>query len=1040
MPESTESTREQDPETLLRRNSEGATLRGVTGSESGIRDDAPVVAVPDHELLCCVGRGSYGQVWLARNVMGTYRAVKIVERASFQNARPFDREFNGILKFEPLSRAHPGMVDILQVGRTPNCFYYVMELADDVATGQQIDPLHYTPKTLRTELDAHGRLPFERCLQLALALTDALGHLHAHGLIHRDIKPSNIIFVHEQPKLADIGLVAEQSDAKSFVGTEGFIPPEGPGTAQADLYSLGKVLYELATGKDRHDFPELPTFTDDGSTSDAGLIELNAVILKACQPDPKQRYASVAAMRDDLLLLQGGKSVKRSQALERRLAWARRITALSALIILGTIVALLFFQRQAQQEAAQARRESALRSRAEASELAARRNLYSADMNLAFRALDEGNRGQVVQKLEDWRPLSGEPDLRGWEWRYLFEQCRGDELATLGGHSNTVDVVQFLPDGQTLAAITWDGVVELWDTATRTLKASTAFGTRLDGLSVSPDGLRIAVSQHEGGIRLLDAGTLEVRFQIETGQTADMVRFSPDGRLLAWAGTEGTVVVYDPEGKREIRRFETYRMQHRGWKWPLSFSPDGRLLVFGRVPPEMSTSWATELAVWDLRDDKEIVHWGSPKGGILEAEFSPDGKRVAAGFIDEPGRGGRLVVWDLSQAAPIFDQILDSFWVGCVSFSPDGTLLAAACRGQNLQLFDTSTWQRIATFEGHDSEVYWVAFSPDNRVLASGSKDRKIKLWDSRLHPSHGIVWDIASHDVGSLLLGGDGVRLLNLEPRQNFGRILNSLTFEFIGPAFDLREDFNSLRLSPDGRFVALGRTNGMVDLWDVTTGRLGTVISQANRGLGVLCFSPGSDRLAVFGPTNQILVWEVNSRTLLSTFSRRPGVIMTAAFSPNANILAIGFDEGSVQVCELSRLEFAEFRTGHPDHIAGIKFSHDGRSMATTGLDGTIRLWSSTDWRLMATLSGQLTGFKSMAFTPDDRRLAAGGEGGIRLWDMSQIQPREVGMLRTPGVVVMQLAFLKDGNTLVSVDNQAVRVWRAPTLSEMDHYSISK
>ncbi|HRI16812.1 MAG TPA: hypothetical protein PLX89_27790, partial [Verrucomicrobiota bacterium] len=75
---------------------------------TGIHDDAPLIVIPDHQLVVCVGRGSYGQVWLARNVMGTYRAVKIVERASFQNARPFEREFNGILKFEPLSRAHPG--------------------------------------------------------------------------------------------------------------------------------------------------------------------------------------------------------------------------------------------------------------------------------------------------------------------------------------------------------------------------------------------------------------------------------------------------------------------------------------------------------------------------------------------------------------------------------------------------------------------------------------------------------------------------------------------------------------------------------------------------------------------------------------------------------------------------------------------------------------------------------------------------------------------------------------------------------------------
>src|SRR5207247_1439740 len=71
-------------------------------------------------------------------------------------------------------------------------------------------------------------------------------------------KPSNIIFVSGVPKLADIGLVTEADTTLSYVGTEGYIPPEGPGAAQADIFSLGKVLYEISTGQDRRQFPDLP--------------------------------------------------------------------------------------------------------------------------------------------------------------------------------------------------------------------------------------------------------------------------------------------------------------------------------------------------------------------------------------------------------------------------------------------------------------------------------------------------------------------------------------------------------------------------------------------------------------------------------------------------------------------------------------------------------------------------------------------------------------------------------------------------------------
>src|SRR5436190_19872593 len=91
--------------------------------------------IPDHELLRCIGQGSYGEVWLARNVLGEFRAVKVIYRKTFEHDRPYDREFEGIQKFEPISRQHDSQVDILHVGRNDEAgyFYYVMELADDAA-------------------------------------------------------------------------------------------------------------------------------------------------------------------------------------------------------------------------------------------------------------------------------------------------------------------------------------------------------------------------------------------------------------------------------------------------------------------------------------------------------------------------------------------------------------------------------------------------------------------------------------------------------------------------------------------------------------------------------------------------------------------------------------------------------------------------------------------------------------------------------------------------------------------------------------------
>src|SRR5690349_19087249 len=115
-----------------------ASNRGLQSS-SGALGTSGVPLVPDHELLKKIGGGSYGEVWLARSVLGELRAIKVVYRASFEQDKPYEREFGGIQKFEPISRAHEGHVDILHVGRNNEAgyFYYVMELADDAGESVQ---------------------------------------------------------------------------------------------------------------------------------------------------------------------------------------------------------------------------------------------------------------------------------------------------------------------------------------------------------------------------------------------------------------------------------------------------------------------------------------------------------------------------------------------------------------------------------------------------------------------------------------------------------------------------------------------------------------------------------------------------------------------------------------------------------------------------------------------------------------------------------------------------------------------------------------
>ncbi len=260
----------------------------------------PSPEIRDHETLRLIGRGAYGEVWMARSVTGALRAVKVIWRDDYDHAESFEREFEALKKFEPISRRHPGLVPILQVGRSDaqGFYYYVMELADDLETGRNIDPDQYKPHILGLQMRREKRIKAERCLQIGSNVAEGLHYLHENKLIHRDVKPSNLIFIDGDCRLADIGLVALLGQ-RSFVGTEGFVAPEGPGSPESDVFSLGMVLYEASTGKDRLDFPDIPSCSETGD--DLNLWQrLHRVICTACAPKAKDRYTSAHEMSLDL--------------------------------------------------------------------------------------------------------------------------------------------------------------------------------------------------------------------------------------------------------------------------------------------------------------------------------------------------------------------------------------------------------------------------------------------------------------------------------------------------------------------------------------------------------------------------------------------------------------------------------------------------------------------------------------------------------------------------------------------------------------------
>ncbi|MBR2358677.1 MAG: SUMF1/EgtB/PvdO family nonheme iron enzyme [Lentisphaeria bacterium] len=245
----------------------------------------------DYTILNFCGSGAYGEVYLAEDITHKVVALKLIPIS--YGSEVWRMELIGLRHYRQAVEDHKSLIEVLHVGETDNFFYYTMEAADNMLHG---DSEEYVADTLAHRLERGGRLEPEKVLELAHNLLDALEHLSEHDLAHRDIKPANIVFINGQPKLSDIGLISNTGVRSKVVGTLEYLPPEiadgDPVGYGHDLYSLGKVLYCALTGLLPENFPEVPI-----SVPLRAWRQFKNVLLKACSPDPRQRFYSPTSFR-----------------------------------------------------------------------------------------------------------------------------------------------------------------------------------------------------------------------------------------------------------------------------------------------------------------------------------------------------------------------------------------------------------------------------------------------------------------------------------------------------------------------------------------------------------------------------------------------------------------------------------------------------------------------------------------------------------------------------------------------------------------------
>ena len=638
---------------------------------------------------------------------------------------------------------------------------------------------------------------------------------------------------------------------------------------------------------------------------------------------------------------------------------------------------------------------------------------------------------------------------------HVWQVHTGAEIATLTGRNGRVQGVSFSPDGETLASRHTDpNSVRLWDVTTGTLKNTTLpTGSVHDGgVSFSPDGETLATAG-DGKVSLWDATTGKLKTTLlPTADTLEKhhvysVSFSPDGKTLAGAGTTlynnerrgGTVWLWNTTTWEE-----EITLPHDGteWVYSVSFSPPD---ADGKTTTLASSDYEGIVRLWDVATGAlktTLEHTGyvalpRTQKDFRSVRFSPDGKILAS------GTSGGVLLWDVETQTEIAKLSTRDYEIYSVSFSPDSKILASHRsdgQGGGVLLWNVETQTEIARLSTRNDEIYSVSFSPDDTrpMLASAGDSGTVLLWDlTRIFKGteidthtltghrRGVDSVSFSPDPDSKILassGGGTARLWDVDTREEIAT-LN-------GPGYT-----DGVSFSQDGKILANG--GGVLLLWDVENPAAPKEIATLRGHTGDtedVSFSPDGKILASGGADGTVRLWDVENQTEIGTLTGHTDTVYSVSFSPDRDdtmpmLLASGGNDGTVRVWNVETHEEIATLRGHIGsrgytldygdnvRITSVHFSPDGKTIASGGYDGTVRLWDVATKTLKTTLPHLAPGRPvSVSFSPDGKTIASGdGADRVILWDTTTGAVKAT-LVRDGGVNNISVSFSPDGKTIAS------------------------
>lgn len=1039
----------------------GTNVQPAGESDPVSRSMAPE-SIGDYVILGEIARGGSAIVYRARQEsLGRDVAVKLI-RASDRpehTLRRFERETRALARLS--NRFIAGVIDagIVELGRGPQP-YLVMEFVDGL-------PLDIFLQ--------HGSLVNQQeRLQLFLKICEGIQVAHSQRVIHRDIKPSNILVTLDgNPHVCDFGIArildfdtedaTEPALTKSseIIGTLQYMSPEhitGPHKqidAQADVYSLGMILYEMVTGLRPYDTREQTVFEaiETVRETTAPLIrqadssldrDLETIVARAVEKDRAARYRTVDALASDITSYLADRPIQARRVRWPELAWRwcrrNRAVAMSLLAVFVSmfagLAASMYYGVQADSHASQSelnekeaqrlatesqarlvllnaemKKSETQRARAEANETRSRRSAFNALLgNIQKMVASDPYLARLW--LED--PVRCPPDWRGFSWK-LLRECAERSAVELAGHTSGTKVVSFSRDGTKLASIGADGGLKMWDVPLAELKAEFADAGLTRKSILSPDGRHILGMTEAGLARILT--TEDGKVVSERSPKAAQVL------SVGWTELSDSILLGTRDGTVEV--------------WPLTAEEPSHLFQAGTtgIAWVMPTS-RDEIASVSVAGEFRITRLSD--GFLMRNDTLPDTRQIKrVGLV--PG-GRQLAV------APTSDFVH--------SFELPNALIKSS----------TAIRERIYGLEVTEFPArYLVACRRRIRILLPGFGEA-----GTQRHEFHTVTgFDFARKKNLAAISGDAGnIWLLEIGDRSPWSARVNHTAPVTHAACFPDRDEFvttdqsgravlargiggefladislpqlapiRAAAVRPDGKQLALAGAKA-VALIGVEGQRLtlDKLLPAETTLLGV-AYSPNGSSIAAAGRDGTVYVWDAATQQKRHAFLT-DSPALSIQFRPKSSELIVGHRLGRISIWNLDSGKREAAWGAHAGKVIDLSVTRDGSRLFSCGGDELICCWDLQTRVQLRILAGHRARVSSLALSPDEKTLASGGhDRQLLIWD-AETGELQLQFTAAQGDRISSLSFFRGGESLVSTGMNDVhtRVWTNRELNELE------